>query len=74
METIKGFINFIVENKENLAAFVILLGALVETVNAMIPTPDKDSALEKFGRMLSKITGKLPSNVKKIEVVKKDDK
>ena len=73
MELIKGFIQFIVDNKENLAAFVVLLGALVETVNAMIPTPNKDSALEKIGRVISKITGKIPSNIKKIEVIKKND-
>ena len=73
MEFIKGFIEWVVSNKENLATFIILLGATVEALNALIPTPNKDSALEKVGRLLSKLTGKLPSNIKKVEVVKKDD-
>lgn len=74
MEIIKQFIEWISNNKENLVGFFILLGALLESLNAMFPTKDKTSFLEKAGKLVSKFTAKIPSNLKKVEVVKKEEK
>ena len=70
MEKVKLFIEWCVLNKENLILFVVALGGFVESINALVPTPNKDSALEKFGRLISKITAKLPSVKKKEDAPK----
>ena len=73
MEFIKNLITWAVENKENLATVLICFGAFLEAVNALFPTPDKTSFLEKAGKWISKLTQRLPSNLKKVEVIKKND-
>ena len=71
----KQFIEFCVLNKELImyavSTILLGLGMVLEGLNLLFPTKDKSSFLEKAGKLVSKITAKLPSNIKKPEI--KDD-
>jgi hypothetical protein len=63
----QNFIEWCVSNKENLIMFLVAIGGMLEAINALFPSKNKDSMLEKIGRLISKITHKLPAVVKKDE-------
>jgi len=76
LEQLKSFTEWTYDNLPNIMLAVSLLlgglGMLVESLMLIIPTSDKKSALEKLlkklqylGELVSKITSKLPSNIKK---------
>jgi hypothetical protein len=76
IEQIKLFIEWTYSNLPYiamaLAGILAGLGMIVESLMLIIPTGDKKSALEKIlkklvwlGELVSKVTAKLPSNVKK---------
>lgn len=71
----KQFIEWCVLNKDLLmyavSSIIIGLGMVLEGLNLIFPTKDKSSFLEKAGKIVSKLTQKLPSNIKKPEI--KDD-
>ena len=60
-----SLIEWTLESKENIFALLIALGAMLESLNALFPSKDKTSLLEKLGKLVSKITNKLPSVKKK---------
>ena len=68
----KQFIEWCALNKDLLAyavsTILLGLGMVLEGLNLLFPTKDKSSFLEKAGKLVSKITAKLPSNIKKPEI------
>jgi hypothetical protein len=65
MEYLAKAYSWLVVNKEELLTAVIGIGVILETLNSIFPTKDKNSFLEKAGKFISELTKKLPSNVKK---------
>ena len=56
------------QNGENLINAVALIGAVIATleiVSKLTPTAKDDSAVERIGKIWSKILSILPSNIKK---------
>jgi hypothetical protein len=75
IEQIQAFINWMIANLPHIGLAVITilggLGMVIEGLMLLVPTEDKKSALEKIlkklqylGELVSKVTSKLPSNVK----------
>lgn len=65
MEFLVKAYNFLITNKENVLVVIVSIGAILESINAIFPTENKNSFLEKIGKLLSELTKRLPSNVKK---------
>jgi hypothetical protein len=76
MEQIKLFIEWTIVNLPHIALAVGMIlggiGVIIEALMLLVPTEDKRSALEKalkkvqyLGVLVSKITNRLPSNIKK---------
>lgn len=73
MEFLAKAYEWLAVNKEELLTAVIGIGVILETINSIFPTENKNSLLEKVGRFVSELTKKLPSNVKK-DISKIEDK
>jgi len=61
LEYIKKTLMWGYENGENIFALLITIGVLFESINALFPTVNKNSFLEKAGSFVSWFTNKLPS-------------
>jgi hypothetical protein len=68
-ENIGGIMNFIIENKENLAEAVLALIAFLTVVARLTPTKSDEGILAKIDHWVNKIFDllKLPNNKKKDE-------
>lgn len=66
MESVKSLIEFLIENKEEIALLLLTLISVAEMVVRLTPTVKDDGAVERVGAIIRKVLDffKIP-NVKK---------
>lgn len=72
---IKAGFEWFILNKEELAIFLGCLGVVAESIVRITPTKSDDAALERIGKLITKVFSilKIPS-IKKPEIKNKDEK